>query len=66
VLFVGKDTQVTNGIKSDEQFVNTLEDNIIQRGAPHKLISDIAQVIVINQVQDILRTLCIKSWQSEP
>ena len=36
VLFVGTDTQVTNiyGIKTDKQFVNTLEDNIIQRGAP--------------------------------
>jgi hypothetical protein len=68
VLFVGKDTQVTDvyGIKSDKQFVNTLEDNIIQRGAPHKLISESAQVIVSNKVQDILRTLCIQSWQSEP
>jgi hypothetical protein len=68
VLFFGKYTQVTDvyGIKSDKQFVNTLEDNVIQRGAPHKLISDSAQVIVSNKVQDILRTLCIKSWQSEP
>ena len=30
------------------------------------LISDSAQVIISNKVQDILRTLCIKSWQSEP
>jgi hypothetical protein len=68
VLYVGKDSQVTDvyGIKTDKQFVNTLEDHIIQRGAPHKLISDSAQVIVSNKVQDILRTLCIKSWQSEP
>jgi hypothetical protein len=68
VIFVGTDTQVTDvyGIKSDKQFVNTLEDNITQRGAPHKLISDSAQVIIGNKVQDILRTLCIDSWQSEP
>ena len=68
VIFVGTDTQVTDiyGIKTDKQFVNTLEDNITQRGAPHKLISDSAQVIISNKVQDILRTLCIKSWQSEP
>jgi hypothetical protein len=46
--------------------VNTLEDNITQRGAPHKLISGSYQVIISNKVQDILRTLCIKSWQSEP
>jgi hypothetical protein len=68
VLFVGTETQVTDiyGIKSDKQFINTLEDNIIQRGAPHKLISDSAQVIISNKVQDILRNLCIKNWQSEP
>jgi hypothetical protein len=39
--------------------VNTLGDNIIQRGAPNKLISDRAQVIISNKVADILRTLCI-------
>ena len=68
VIFVGVDTQVTDvyGIKTDKQFVNTLEDNIIQRGAPNKLISDRAQVIISNKIVDILRTLCIGSWQSEP
>jgi Reverse transcriptase (RNA-dependent DNA polymerase) len=68
VLFVGTDTQVTDiyGIKTDKQFINTLEDNIIQRGAPNKLVSDRAQVNISNKVLDILRTYCIKSWQSEP
>jgi hypothetical protein len=68
VIFVGSDTQVTDvyGIKTDKQFVNTLEDNITDRGAPNKLISDSAQVIIGNKVQDILRTLCIGNWQSEP
>jgi hypothetical protein len=68
VIFVGVTTQVTDvyGIKRDSQFVNTLEDNIIQRGAPNKLISDRAQVIISNKVADILRTLCIANWQSEP
>ena len=68
VIFVGVETQVTDvyGIKTDKQFVNTLEDNIVQRGAPNKLISDRAQVIISNKVVDILRTLCITSWQSEP
>jgi hemerythrin superfamily protein len=58
VMFVGKDTQVTNvyGIKTDKQFVNTLDDNIIQQGAPHKLISNCAQVTVSNKVQDNFRT----------
>jgi hypothetical protein len=68
VIFVGVETQVTDvyGIKTDKQFVNTLEDNIIQRGAPNKLISDRAQVLISNKVVDILRNLCIGSWQSEP
>jgi len=45
-FFVGCDSMVCDvyGIKSDWQFVNTLEDNIRQRGAPTKLISDHAQV----------------------
>jgi hypothetical protein len=68
VIFVGIDTQVTDiyGIKTDKQFINMLEDNIIQRGTPNKLIIDRVQVIVSNKVLDILRTYCIKSWQSEP
>ena len=68
VMFVGLDSQVTDiyGIKTDKQFVNTLEDQIVDRGAPHKLISDGARVIISDKIVDILRTLCIKSWQSEP
>jgi hypothetical protein len=48
VIFVGIDSQVTNiyGIKIDKQFVNTLEDKIIDRGAPHKLNNDRSQVIM--------------------
>jgi hypothetical protein len=68
VLLVGTDTQITDvyGIKTDKQFINTLEDNVTYGGAPHKLISDSDQVIIGNKVQDILHTLCITSWQSEP
>jgi hypothetical protein len=67
-LFVGCCTSVTNvyGIKTDKQFVNTLEDNIHEWGAPNKLISDCAQVKIGKKVQDILCTLFISSWQSEP
>jgi hypothetical protein len=67
-LFVGCHTAVTDvyGIKTDKQFVNTLEDNIHECGAPNKLISDRAQVEIGKKVQDILRTLFISSWQSEP
>jgi Reverse transcriptase (RNA-dependent DNA polymerase) len=68
VIFTGLDTQVTDvyGIKTDKQFINTLEDNIRYRGAPHQLISDRAQVEISKKVLDILRTLCISDWQSEP
>jgi hypothetical protein len=68
VIFVGTSTQVTDayGIKTDNQFVNTLEDNIIQRGAPLKLISDRGQVIVSHKFADIHRSFCIDNWQSEP
>jgi hypothetical protein len=53
-------------MKSDKQFVNTLEDNIRRRGAPTKLISDRAQVEISAKVKDILHALCICDWQSEP
>jgi hypothetical protein len=68
VLFTGTETHVTDiyGIKNDREFVNTLEDNIRQRGAPTKLISDRGQVEISKKVLDILRTLCISDWQSEP
>ncbi|GAX27530.1 hypothetical protein FisN_UnNu102, partial [Fistulifera solaris] len=68
VLFCGRDTYVTDiyGIKTDKQFINTLEDNIRERGAPTRLISDHAQVEISKAVVNLLRTFCIDSWQSEP
>jgi hypothetical protein len=68
VLFVGNDTQLNDidGIERDNEFVNTLEDNFIQRGAPHNLFCHSAQVFVNNNIQDVLQTLFIKSWQSKP
>jgi hypothetical protein len=68
VIFVGTSTKVTDvhGIKKDNQFASTLEDNIIQRGAPNRLLSDRGQSIISHKVEDILRTFCIASWQSEP
>ena len=67
-LFVGTESLVTDAypMKTNDEFVNTLEDNIRERGAMTKLISDRAQAEISNKVQDILRTLVIKSWQSEP
>jgi len=67
-IFVGTKSLVTDvyGMKTDKEFVNTLEDNIRERGAMNKLISDRAQSEVSNKVLDILRALCIDDWQSEP
>ena len=47
------------GMKTDKQFVNTLEDNIRRRGAPTRLLSNRAQVEISKKVVDILRVLCI-------
>ena len=54
------------GMKSSAQFHSTLSDNIIDRGTPMKLISYQAQVEISKHVQEILQTLYIASWQSEP
>jgi hypothetical protein len=67
-LFIGTKTHTVDvyPIKSDKQFVNTLLDNITQRGAPTKLISDRAQVEISERVKQVLRPLHISTWQSEP
>ena len=66
--FVGKRTLVTDvyPLKSQKQFVNTLEDNIRFRGAMTKLISDYAKVEISYKVKDILRMYHSSSWNSEP
>ena len=66
--FVGKRTLVTDvyPLKSQKQFVNTLEDNIRFRGAMTKLISDYAKVEISNKVKDILRMYHSSSRNSEP
>jgi len=63
-VFVGRDTLVADvyGMKSDKQFVDTLEDNIHKRGAMDKLISDSAQVEISNKVKDFLHAYCIDDW----
>ena len=67
-IFVGKRTLVTDvyPLKSQKQFVNTLEDIIRFRGAMTKLISDYAKVEISNKVKDILRMHHSSSWNSEP
>ena len=67
-IFVGMQTLITDvyGMKSPAQFPSTLSDNITKHGALTKLISDCAQVEISKCVQEILQTLYIASWQSEP
>jgi hypothetical protein len=65
-LFVGYDTLLANvyGMKTENQSVNTLEDQIHQRGALDKLMSNRVQVEISCKVVDILRAYCIDNWQS--
>ncbi len=67
-LFVGESTLFTDGygMKTDKEFVNTLEDNIRKRGAMEKLISDRGSAEVSKRVKDILRNMVIRDWQSQP
>jgi len=66
-IFVGRKSLVIDvfGMTSEKEFVNTLEDVIRKRGAMDKLISDGASAEISRRVQDILRSLFIKGWQSE-
>ena len=66
--FRGKRTLVTDvyPLKSQEQFINTLEENIRFRGAITKLISDYAKVEISNKVKAIVRMYHSSSWNSEP
>ena len=53
-------------VRSDKQFVNTLEDHIHRCGAMDKLIRDSAKNEISHKVKDILRAYNINDWQSEP
>ena len=67
-FFVGKDTLVCDayGIKSQKQFINTLYDNIRSRGAMTTLITDGGRYEVSKKVADLLRSVFIKQYESEP
>ena len=66
-LFVGRKSLVADvyPIKTDKEFVNTLEDNIRERGARDKLISDGSKAETSSRIKDILRSLVISGWHSE-
>ena len=67
-FFCGRDTLVCHayGIKSTKQFINTLSDNIRKRGAMDTLISDGGKYEISKRVTDLLRSLFIQDYQSEP
>ena len=67
-FFCGQDTLVCDayGIKSTKQFINTLSDNIRKRGAMDTLISDGGKYEISKRVTDLLRSLFIQDYQSEP
>ena len=64
----GRDTLVCDayGIKSTKQFINTLSDNIRKWGAMDTLISDGGKYEISKLVTDLLRSLFIQDYQSEP
>ena len=67
-FFCGRDTLVCDayGIKSTKQFINTLSDNIRKPGAMDTLISDGGKYEISKRVTDLLRSLFIQDYQSEP
>ena len=67
-FFCGRDTLVCDayGIKSTKQFINTLSNNIRKRGAMDTLISDGGKYEISKRVTDLLRSLFIQDYQSEP
>ena len=54
------------GIKSQKQFINTLYDNIKFRGATTTLITDGEKYEIPKKVADLLKSLSIKQYESEP
>ncbi|KAL7570791.1 hypothetical protein ACA910_014420 [Epithemia clementina (nom. ined.)] len=67
-FFAGRKTLVCDvyPLQRDKQFINALEDNIRKRGAMESLISDRAQVLISKKVDDLLRSLLIRVFNSEP
>jgi len=60
-IFVGMETTDADvyPMNSGKHFVNTLEDNICERGAMDKMVSDRGSNEISKQVKDILRMLFI-------
>ena len=54
------------GIKSTKQFINALSDNIRKRGAMDTLISDGGKYEISKRVTNLLCSLFLQDYQSEP
>ena len=67
-FFCGHNTLVCDayGIKSTKQFINNLSDNIRKWGAMDTLTSDGGKYEISKRVTDLLRSLFIQDYQSEP
>ena len=52
-------------MKTEKEFIYTLQENIRKRGAMDTLISDRAKTEMSKQCHDILHAYCIKDWQLE-
>ena len=67
-FFVGKATLGcdANMIKSQKQLIYTLYDNIKTRGAMDTIITDGGKNEISKKVSDLLRSLFIKQYESEP
>ena len=66
-LFVGTSSHTYHayGMHREKQFINTLQDCVIDHGAPNRLLSDNAQVENSEKVQSYLRLMLIGRWFSE-
>ena len=68
-FFIGRKSHfrsVTPLGSTDKHFSQALMDEIRKYGAMDRLISDNAKAQISERVREILRTFCIKDWQSEP
>jgi hypothetical protein len=66
-IFVGTRSLLSSihGMKTPAQFPGVLTDEIIDHGAPTKLVSDSAQVKTSKEVCNVLCTYGVSAWQSE-
>lgn len=66
-IFSGVTTRFLSayGVKSDKEFVGTLEDEIRKRGAMDVLVTDSAASETSKRVEDVLHGYKIDAWQSE-